>query len=428
MSNMSRRHVLAGATGLLAAPFAARGQTPGPKPRLTSISQWSSGSDGAAITALGKKFEEQGGVWQHSPVPGFTTEMMNKLRAQILAGDPPACSQLKGPEIAAWSKIAPTVNLDAVAAEAGYDAVVAPELAQLHKPEGHWIALPLQVYRTNTLFASRRALDKVGAKALPTNWAEFNELAAKMKAAGIASPVANGGIRQDDGQKFEIALAGINPDTYRRAIMELNDGALRSKDVQAAFAQLRKLADWMDPNIAAQHYSVLLPRFVSGDMGLLLQGGWAQGVLLNAGYKLEDFVIGPGPSDNGKPVFVLNADAFIFWQRKEPDLQAGQKLMAKLVMSKDIQQMYSQITGSIPVRTDMDLSGPGWSDGQRETARTLREAMAAKGTVLSLAHNMAQPNQITAPMIDVLTEFVHNRSITPEQGAERLADAVDGAR
>ena len=54
--------------------------------------------------------------------------------------------------------------------------------------------------------------------------------------------------------------------------------------------------------------------------------------------------------------------------------------------------------------------------------------MAAKGTVLSLAHNMAQPNQITAPMIDVLTEFVHNRSITPEQGADRLADAVDGAR
>ncbi len=90
------------------------------KPRPTAISQWSAGSDGAAITALGKKFEEKGGVWQHSPVPGFTTEMMNKLRAQIMAGDPPACSQLKGPEIAAWSKIAPTVDLDAVVAAAGY--------------------------------------------------------------------------------------------------------------------------------------------------------------------------------------------------------------------------------------------------------------------------------------------------------------------
>src|SRR5256885_14852006 len=107
MKNMGRRTMLAGAAGLLAAaPRFSRAQAA--KPRLTVISQWSAGSDGAAITALGKKFEEKGGAWQHSPVPGFTTEMMNKLRAQIMAGDPPACSQLKGPEIAAWAKIAPT--------------------------------------------------------------------------------------------------------------------------------------------------------------------------------------------------------------------------------------------------------------------------------------------------------------------------------
>ena len=132
------------------------------KPRLTAISQWSAGSDGAAITALGKLFEQNGGIWQHSPVPGFTTEMMNKLRAQIMSGDPPAASQLKGPEIAAWSKIAPTVNLDAVVAEADYERFVAPDLAKLHKPYGHWIALPLQVYRINTLFVSKKAMDKVG--------------------------------------------------------------------------------------------------------------------------------------------------------------------------------------------------------------------------------------------------------------------------
>src|ERR1700709_684696 len=111
------RRLLAGSAAALALPRFARAQAV--KPRLTAISQWSAGSDGAAITALGKKFEEKGGIWQHSPVPGFTTEMMNKLRAQIIAGDPPACSQLKGPEIAAWSKIAPTVNLDALVASDG---------------------------------------------------------------------------------------------------------------------------------------------------------------------------------------------------------------------------------------------------------------------------------------------------------------------
>jgi glucose/mannose transport system substrate-binding protein len=423
----TRRHLLVGSAAALALPAFARAQS-APKPRLTAISQWSAGSDGAAITALGKKFEEKGGTWQHSPVPGFTTEMMNKLRAQIMAGDPPACSQLKGPEIAAWSKIAPTVDLDAVVAAAGYEKVVAPDLAKLHKPGGKWIALPLQIYSTNMLFLSKRAMDKAKADKIPVTWADFNDLADKMKAGGVAFPVANGGTRPDDGQKFEAALAGISPTAYRAAIMNLDKKALEGPEIKATFVQVRKIADWMDPNVGAQHFSTNLKRFIDGDMGMMIMGGWAQGVLRNAGFKLDDFMIAPGPSDNSKPVFLLNADAFIFWQRKEADLQAGQTLMAQLVMDPAIQTMYSQITGSIPVRTDVDLSGEGWSDGQRRTAAALKDAIASNQAVLSMAHNMALENGMTAAMIDVITEFVKNKTIKPEQAATRLAEAVESSR
>jgi glucose/mannose transport system substrate-binding protein len=422
----TRRRLLAGSAAALALPGFARAQAV--KPRLTAISQWSAGSDGAAITALGKKFEEKGGIWQHSPVPGFTTEMMNKLRAQIIAGDPPACSQLKGPEIAAWSKIAPTVNLDALVASAGYEKVVAPDLAKLHKPGGKWISLPLQIYSTNMLYLSKRGMDKAKADKIPVTWADFNDLAEKMKASGMAYPIANGGTRPDDGQKFEASLAGISPVAYRAAIMNLDKKALEGPEVKAAFAQVRKIANWMDPNMGAQPYATNLKRFVDGDMGMMIMGGWAQGVLRNAGFKFDDFIITPGPSDNGKPVFLLNADAFIFWQRSEPDLQAGQTLMAQLVMDPAIQTMYSQITGSIPVRTDVDLSGDGWSDGQRRTAAALKDAIANNQAVLSLAHNMAHENGLTAAMIDVLTEYVKNKTITPEQAVTRLAEAVEGAR
>ena len=57
--------------------------------------------------------------------------------------------------------------------------------------------------------------------------------------------------------------------------------------------------------------------------------------------------------------------------------------------------MYSQITGSIPVRTDVDLSGAACRDGQREAAQVLNESFKSKRVLLSLAHNMAQPNQIS---------------------------------
>ncbi|HEY4168880.1 MAG TPA: ABC transporter substrate-binding protein [Reyranella sp.] len=419
-----RRSLLAGAAAAATFPLAARAQA---KPRVTFISQWSSGSDGAAITGLGKRLEAEGGIWQHSPVPGFTTEMMNKLRADIIAGNPPAASQLKGPEIAAWCKIAPTVNLDPLVEAAGYEKLIPTELVGLHKPQGHWIALPMQVYRTTTLFMSRPAMAKVGATKAPKTWAEFNELATAMKAAGII-PVANGGIRWDDGMKLEIALAGINAESYRGALMKLDPKALKSADMLEAFAQLRRFANWMDPNIAAQHYSVNLPKFLKGEMGMLMMGGWAQGVIKNLGGKLEDVLITSAPQNEGKPCFVLNADSMIFWKRKEPDLTAGQQLLAKLMMQKDVQEQYSQTTGSIPVRIDVDLSGAAWSDGQREAAQVLNESFKSKRVLLSLAHNMAQPNQISSAMIDVLTEYVHNDKVTPEQGVQRLAAAVDTAR
>jgi glucose/mannose transport system substrate-binding protein len=56
------------------------------------------------------------------------------------------------------------------------------------------------------------------------------------------------------------------------------------------------------------------------------------------------------------------------------------------------------------------------------------EAVKNGRVLLSLAHNMAQPNQISAAMIDVLTEFVHDNRISPEEGQKRLAEAVDNVR
>jgi glucose/mannose transport system substrate-binding protein len=184
----------------------------------------------------------------------------------------------------------------------------------------------------------------------------------------------------------------------------------------------------MNPNIAAQAWGVQVAPFARGEMGMVLMGGWAQGNIINGGFTFDDFISGPAPQDNGRAAYIMNADAFIFWKQRAEDLQAGQTLMANLIMQAATQKMYSQITGSIPVRTDADLSGPGWSDGQRSSAEGLKAAVASGQVVLSLAHNMAQPNQITAAMIDVLTEFVHNRDLSPKEARQRLVDAVDSER
>jgi glucose/mannose transport system substrate-binding protein len=412
----------------VAAALCVSGAAVRAEPRISVISQWSAGAEGDAMNAFGELVTKAGATWQHSPVSGFTTDMMNKLRADIIAGHPPAASQLKGPEIQAWSAIAPTVNLDQIVAATDYEKVISPELAKLHKVKGHWVALPLQVYRVNTLYASKKAMDKIGAKALPRNWEEFNAMAAKMAQAGI-TPVAHGGLSWADNMYFDIALLGISADAYQRAIMNLDDKALRGLDVLAAFRQLRQMTEWMNPANAGQHWSVFVPALMKGEYGFLLMGGWASGVLKRGKFEEgKDYLCGMAPSNSSKPVFDLNADGLIFWETKNADYQAGQKITAQVAMGKEFSRTFTQINGSIPVRSDIDLSGPLYQDCQRDAAANLSGAVAANQVLLSLAHNMAQTNAVTAALRDVLTEFVHNKSISPEEGQKRLVAAADSVR
>jgi glucose/mannose transport system substrate-binding protein len=393
------------------------------KPRLTLITQWYHGGDAVAIGALGKYFESKGGDWVHTAVPGFTTDMMNKLRAQIISGDPPAISQLKGPEIAAWSTLAPTVNLNNLVAEAKFAAAVAPDLAKQQMPNGDWIALPLQIHRVNTMWISKKAMDKIGETTFPKTWSEFDALAEKMKAAGIV-PVANGGRRDDDGIKFDVSLAGTSPETYRKAIMSLDKGALTSPEMVQSFTRLRKIANWLTPNVGSTDWVDYIGAFIKGEKGILFQGAWAQSFIASQGFSASDYLVGPAPQQEGVSAFVLNSDSFIFWKRDEADLQAGQTLFANILMSEEGQKIFPKVSGAIPARFYIDLSGPDWSDGQRNMVSSLGAAKEANRVLLTLSQNMAQTNDITAAMMDVITEYVHDSSISAEDGAQRLGKSV----
>lgn len=429
MSGLRRRDFLASAAAIASAAVLGGGAAMAQEgtARITLITQWHHGGDADAIAALGSYFESQGGIFEHTAVPGFTTDMLNKLRAQIIAGDPPAVSQLKGPEIATWSEIAPTVNLDDKVAAAGFAEVVAPTLSEQQKYQGNWVALPLQIHRVNTMWISRKAMEAIGETEFPATWEAFDALTAKMDAAGIV-PIANGGRRDDDGIKFDVALAGLSPETYRKAIMELDEAALTGPEMVEAFARLRKIADGLTPGIGSTDWVDYIPAFIAGEKGILFQGTWAQSFIASQGFDVADYLVGPPPQKEGSPAFVLNSDSFIFWERSEPDLVAGQDLFAEVVMSKEGQQVFPKVSGAIPARTDVDLSGAEWSDNQRAMNKALAQAIDDERVLLTLSQNMAQTNDITAAMMDVITEFVHDPSMTPEDGAQALADSVAGFR
>ena len=94
---ITRRRLLAASAAGLALPSFARAQG-ADKPRLTAISQWTAGSDGAAISALGKLFEDHGGM---------TRANGDRFRAMVLSrGNTEDLAKM----YAAWLGTAPNIE------------------------------------------------------------------------------------------------------------------------------------------------------------------------------------------------------------------------------------------------------------------------------------------------------------------------------
>ena len=96
------------------------------EPKTNFLSQWGEGSDAAAIVKLGEMYAAAGGKWQATSIAGHTANTLAKLRADVVAGNPPPAVQLKGPEIAEWNTTGMTLSLDEIAKQENWDQLVAP--------------------------------------------------------------------------------------------------------------------------------------------------------------------------------------------------------------------------------------------------------------------------------------------------------------
>src|SRR6478736_9977160 len=86
---------------------------------------WTSGGEAGALNVLKQDLETQGIGWQDMPVAGGGgTQAMTVLRARVTSGNPPSAVQLLGFDITDWAQQGVLANLDDVAKQGGWDAVV----------------------------------------------------------------------------------------------------------------------------------------------------------------------------------------------------------------------------------------------------------------------------------------------------------------
>jgi glucose/mannose transport system substrate-binding protein len=251
------------------------------EPKTDLVHQWASKSDAAAYAKLGEMFEAAGGTWRETTVRGSTADTIAKVRADILLfkhEHGPAAVQMKGPEIAEFSGMGNTVNLDSIAEVEGWDKVVAPELLAVIKPNGSWLSVPMNIHRANWIWVSKKAIEKAGITSIPATWAEFNATCEKLLKANVHC-IAQINEDWSNATTFDSIVYGMNLDLYRKTFVQADVDALRSAGMVKAFEQYRRMAKWTVPVGFSGSWEASLNMMESGEAAFFFMGDWFLGEL-----------------------------------------------------------------------------------------------------------------------------------------------------
>lgn len=395
------------------------------QPTAEVVHHWVSASESAALGKIREKLSELGVGFKDSAVGGLSgVNATQALRARLVAGNAPTAMQMYGFEPLIWAEEGVVVELDEVAGPGGWDTVVPDALKALTKYEDRWIAAPVNMHRTNWIWGNAKLFRDNDISELKS-WDDVIAAGNKLKEAGVV-PIAASDEPWQIALLFDALLADLNgPDFYRKATLDLDEQALRSPEMIATFAKLREIQQLTDENIVGRDWAVASDMVTTGQAGMQIMGDWAKGEFLGKGLKAgEDFLCLPTPGQQETFTFVSDVIT-AFQTNDDPDHKAAYAL-ATATMDLEAQKQFNLLKGSIPARTDIDLTQ--FDDCAKAAAAAREDAVANNALLGSLSNSMVTRPEFTAVFSEVGAQFFLNPSMTPEQAVESLVSGIDNAR
>ncbi|MEY8876640.1 MAG: ABC transporter substrate-binding protein [Leptothrix sp. (in: b-proteobacteria)] len=382
---------------------------------------WTSGGEAKSAAALKAQLEKQGDTWKDFAVAGGGGESaMTVLKSRVVSGNAPAAAQIKGPSIQEWAKEGVLANIDDLAKAEKWDSLLPPVVSDVMKYKGKYVAVPVNVHRVNWLWANPDALKKAGAK-LPTNWDEFFVAADKLQKAGLIA-VAHGGQSWQDFTTFESVALGVGgTDFYKKALVQLDQGALTSPTMEKVLTTFKKVKSYTDKNAPGRDWNLATAMVIKGEAGMQLMGDWAKGEFVAAGkVPGKDFLCASAPGT--AKAFTFNIDSFAMFTVKGDDKVLAQKHLASAVMSPEFQETFNLNKGSIPARLNMSMAK--FDDCAKLSSADFVSTNKSGGLVPSIAHGMAVSSAAQGAIQDAVSQFWNDDKITAKDAMAKIATAA----
>ncbi len=277
-------------------------------------------------------------------------EMKALLETRMIGGDPPETFQVHlGRELIDSHVIAGRMEpLDDLYAEEGYADVFPADLMNVILYDGHPWSVPVNIHRSNLMWYRPAKLEAIGASAPPASWDEFFEMADALKEQGIPGISLSGS--NGNGHTMESILLSVYgadgwPGLFDGTISWSDEGVTKALEI------MNRLYDYAQPDFLSQSGVDVNDNMLNDDGPLLMiSGDWLHGYFKSK--EFTDYKWAASPGTDG--IYLLLSDSF--------GLPKGVKYRdnainwLKVCGSREGQDAFNPIKGSIPARTDLDMS------------------------------------------------------------------------
>ena len=375
--------------------------------KLEVFSWWTSGGEAAALDSLFKAYSESNPdveIVNATVAGGGGSAARGVLQTRLAGGDPPDTWQVHAGFELIGQYVEPefVVPITDLYKSQGWFDVTPKALVDLMTVDNEVYQITVGVHRGNGLWYNKKLLDANGitvGDAMSVD--EFFEIAEKLKAAGV-TPLCVG----DSGiwataELFENTLAGVlGPEKYNG----LWDGSVPfdAPEVKKAMEVYGKMLDYQNTDHSALSWDQAVKKVIEGSCAFNSMGDWAYGEFAAANLKdNEDFGWVSHPGSEG--TFIVIADGFIM-ANNAPNPESLKNWLIT-VGSKEAQEAFNPLKGSICARTDCDRSkfGPyhNWS----------MDSFARDALVPTLVHGSAAPADFQQAFNDAVTSFVVSHDV-----------------
>jgi glucose/mannose transport system substrate-binding protein len=385
------------------------------QPGRLEIFSWWAGDEGPALQALFELYQRRHAnveIINATVTGGAGVNARAVLKTRMLGGDPPDSFQIHAGQalISTWVVADRMEDLTPLFREQGWLERFPRGLLDLITHNGRIYSVPVNIHRSNVMWFVPSRLREWGVQP-PRTWAEFLTVCRTLRARGLQAPLALGENWTQQHLWESVALGVLGPADWAN----LWTGRLRFNDpkVLEVWNTFGRVLDCANRDASGLSWQQAVDRVLDGQAAFNIMGDWAAGYMATTKRLTPGTDFGWAPSPGTAGTFMMLSDSFGLPRGAKNRTNALNWL--RLVGSREGQDVFNPLKGSIAARNDSDLTR--YNAYLQSAARDWR----TNRIVGSLVHGAVAPEAFQSQFGTVLEIFLSGRNA---QAAGNAAQAI----